>query len=185
MLTALAAAAAAILMSCDPPSPSQNQGTNQHAEQPAQEAPAHDARLAPFASLASTWTTPADDGAPMQESWLAPRGNNMTGVLRWFADDGSVRMYEVMTITAEADAVRLRIRHFDKDMNPWASESEGPMVLILTESSNGRHVFSPESRARSLASLTYDLSGEDRMTVELTYQGDRPMTKIGFERVQD
>lgn len=138
-----------------------------------------------FKLLAGSWTTNSDDSPPMQETWMPAEGNNMTGVLRWYADDGTVRMYELMAITAEEDAVRLRIRHFDKRMNPWKSEADGPMILKLEESKNNVFVFEAETGTGALESMTYDLSTPKRSSVILRFEGDAPETRIDFNRMQD
>lgn len=136
--------------------------------------------LAPFAALAGHWTTAGD--SPMHETWMPTHANNMTGVLRWIAEDGSVRMYELMTLTAEPDGVRLRIRHFDAAMNPWKSEADGPLTARLTDSSSGAHVFSAEPSGGSLATITYDLSEHGRTTVTLGFTEGREPAVIEFER---
>ena len=136
--------------------------------------------LAPFAALAGHWTT-ADD-APMHETWMPPHANNMTGVLRWIAEDGTVRMYELMSLTAEPDGVRLRIRHFDGAMTPWASEAGGPVTARLTDSTDGRHTFAIEPAGGSPTTIAYDLSDADKATVSLGFAEGRDPIIIKFER---
>lgn len=145
-----------------------------------------DQPLSHFDDLIGSWTTPGD-GPPMQETWMPAQGNNITGVLRWYAEDGTVRMYELMTITAEPDAVRLRIRHFDKHMNPWSSETEGPMVLRLVPpaDTDTALVFRAEARAGSVETITYELGTPGHAAVTLGFKGDQPATTIGFVRMTD
>ncbi|MEM9372329.1 MAG: DUF6265 family protein [Planctomycetota bacterium] len=151
-------------------------GISEPAQQP------HDA-LALFAPLIGTWSTPVAAGPPMQETWMPAHGNNITGALRWYAEDGTVRLYELMTITSEPDAVRLRIRHFDRDMNPWKSEADGPLVLKLTRSGGGVLHFEAETGTGSLESMTYDLSDPGSSTVTLGFEGDQQNTIIRFRRI--
>ncbi len=149
--------------------------------QPATERPAATQDpLAPFAALAGHWTT--DDDAPMHETWMPAHAGNMTGVLRWIAEDGSVRMYELMNLTAEPDGVRLRIRHFDGAMTPWKSEADGPVTGRLTDSTNSAHVFTIEPAGGSLESITYDLSQPDKAAVTLGFAEGREPVLIDFKR---
>lgn len=142
--------------------------------------PDSDPRLAPFRAVVGHWTTGPDE-PPMHETWMPPHGNNMTGMLRWYKADGTVRMFELMTITAEPEAVRLRIRHFDGTMNPWASEADGPVVARLTDSKDDRYVFTVEPEG-DLRTITYDLSDTSRMTAILGFAPGRDPIVIGFER---
>lgn len=140
--------------------------------------------LAAFAPLIGSWTTPGD-APPMQETWMPAQGNNITGALRWYADDGTVRMYELMTITAEPDAVRLRIRHFDKHMNPWKSEADGPLILTLAHANDNVFLFEAESGTGSLETMAYNLNMPNQTKVTLGFEGDQPATVIEFVRMTD
>lgn len=140
--------------------------------------PQTDDRLAAFAPLVGSWTTAGD--APMQEVWMPAHGNNMTGVLRWYADDGSVRMWELVTITAEPDAVRMRIRHFDTDVNPWGSEADGPMVLRLRGGGEKELVFDAEHRSGAVESITYLIEQDRSLSVTLSFGEERDPNVIRF-----
>lgn len=143
---------------------------------------AHDPALTPFAGLAGRWRGPSGTGI-IEEIWLPPEGRNMTAALRRIDAEGNATLLELLTLTAEPDGVRFRIRHMDGAMTPWPSEADGPMVALATGSDGGVLTFRSESRARSTVGMVYDISVPDRLTVTLTFEGGREPLVIPFERV--
>lgn len=147
--------------------------------------PPHHPALAPFAHLAGVWRAPAGRGF-IEEAWLPPAGDNALGVLRWVSDDGPVRMLELFTLTPEGpgpDApVRLRLRHYDAAMTPWAPEAGGPIELIADAPDPARLSFTPALNPGDLAGMVYDLSEPGRLTVTLRFEGGREPVVIRFER---
>jgi hypothetical protein len=143
---------------------------------------AHDPALTPFAGLAGRWRAPSGAGV-MEEIWLPPEGRNMTAALRRIDAEGNATLLELLTLTAEPDGVRFRIRHMDGAMTPWPSEADGPMVALATGSEGGLLTFRSEARARSTVGMVYDISVPDRLTVTLTFEGGREPLVIPFERV--
>src|SRR5687768_8345380 len=95
-------------------------GTPLHAEQPASTAPqpgspapqpAPSNRLADLAWLEGHWRD--DSGGNLSEEiWTAPSGDSLMGMWRW-AQDGKVRVFELLAIKAEEGKLVLRLRHFD------------------------------------------------------------------------
>lgn len=140
-----------------------------------------DPALAPFAALAGRWRSPSDNGA-FEEVWLPPEGTNISGVMRRVGPDGAATLFELLTITAEPDGVRLRLRHFDAGMMPWRSEADGPMVFLGADTAGGVLVFRSEARAGGTTEMIYDLSVPGRLTVTLVFEGDRAPLIIPFER---
>ncbi len=146
---------------------------------------AQDPALTPFAGLAGRWRAPSGTGI-IEEIWLPPEGRNMTAALRRIDSEGNATLLELLTLTAEPDGVRFRIRHMDGAMIPWLSEADGPMVALATGSDGGVLTFRSEARARSTVGMVYDISLPDRLTVTLTFdggQGGREPLVIPFERV--
>jgi hypothetical protein len=62
-----------------------------------------------------------------EEVWLPPTGGAMVGMWRW-ANNGSIRLYELLTIAREGDRLVLRLRHFRPNLN-GLEEKEAPLVL--------------------------------------------------------
>jgi hypothetical protein len=120
----------------------------------------------------------------IEEIWLPPEGRNITGALRRLDADGHATLLELLTLTAEPDGVRFRIRHLDGQMTPWPSEADGPMVSAAVSSDGGVLVFDSEARARQTVRMIYDLSTPDRLTVTLLFEGGREPLVIPFERVR-
>ncbi len=144
---------------------------------------AHDSALAPFAGLTGRWRAPSGTGI-IEEVWLPPEGRNMTAALRRLDAEGNATLLELLTLTAEPDGVRFRLRHFNGAMTPWPSEADGPMVALATGSDGGVLAFRSEARARQTVGMVYDISVPDRLTVTLTFEGGREPLVIPFERVR-
>lgn len=144
---------------------------------------AHDPALAPFAGLTGRWRAPSGTGI-IEEVWLPPEGRNMTAALRRLDADGNATLLELLTLTAEEDGVRFRLRHMDGAMTPWPSEVDGPMVARATGSAGGVLAFRSEARARQTVEMVYDISVPDHLTVTLTFEGGREPLVIRFERVR-
>lgn len=142
-----------------------------------------DPALTPFAGLAGRWRAPSGTGV-IEEVWLPPEGRNITGALRRLDADGNATLLELLTLTAEPDGVRFRIRHMDHRMTPWPSEADGPMESVAVSSDGGVLVFDAEARAGQTARMVYDLSAPDRLTVTLLFEGGRAPLVIPFERVR-
>lgn len=142
-----------------------------------------DPALAPFAGLAGRWRAPSGTGV-IEEVWLSPEGRNITGALRRLDADGNATLLELLTLTAEPDGVRFRIRHMDDRMTPWPSEADGPMESVAVSSDGGVLVFDAEARAGRTVRMVYDLSAQDRLTVTLQFEGRRAPLVIPFERVR-
>lgn len=144
-------------------------------------ADAQPAPLADFESLAGVWTGELG-GTRLEEVWLPAHGSNMTGCVRWFRPDGTVRMLELLTIDAAADATRLSIRHFDGGMSPWPSEAEGPMVCVLEPGDGAAKTFRGSERAGAVQTMTYDLQGPDSLTITMVFGDGRQPLVIPLKR---
>src|SRR5690349_1534143 len=86
--------------------------------------------------MAGTWRGTVDKSF-VEEIWSEPHGNNMMGSFRWLKEDGTPAMFELLTLTKDADAVRMRLRHHTGVLA--AKEPlDQPLVFKLVESSANR-----------------------------------------------
>lgn len=141
------------------------------------------APLAALAALPGVWVGDLG-GTRLEEVWLPAHGSNMTGCVRWFRPDGTVRMLELLTINTDADGTRLSIRHFDGGMSPWPSEAEGPMVCVLEPGAGTASVFRGSERAGAVQTMTYDLDGPDTLTITMEFGDGRKPLVIPLKRAE-
>ncbi|MHC5038037.1 MAG: DUF6265 family protein [Planctomycetota bacterium] len=91
-----------------------------------------------LAWLSGTWRG-MKDGEPIEEQWAEPEAGALMGMFRWIKE-GRVFFYEFMTIDREADAVTLRIKHFNPGLIGW-EEKEQSFTSVLTVLDDTRAVF--------------------------------------------
>lgn len=109
--------------------------------------------------LAGSWRGEMN-GSFVEENWSRPEGNNIIGTFRWLKKDGTPAMFEMLTITREADVTRLRLRHYSPTLAA-KEERDQPMTLRLAEVSGKRAVFEAERDAGDLARIVYEVKGEE------------------------
>ena len=115
------------------------------------------------AFFAGNWIG-AHDKDFVQEMWSAPQGNNMMGSFRWVTASGEIAMMELISITKESDATRMRLRHFSKGM--IAKEPlDKPLVFKLTEAKPSRAVFTAEKDSGDASTITYERTGDDMSVI--------------------
>ena len=74
-----------------------------------------------------------------EETWGPPSGDCIAGMWRWVVG-GKAKLYELLMITAEADGLTLRLRHFDRMSVGW-EDKEHPLVLKLVRLKEHEAVF--------------------------------------------
>ncbi len=143
------------------------------------------ARVAP---LAGHWRTTGSDGL-VEEAWTAPVGGNMTGLYRALGADGSTRTLELLALAPTEDGgLELRFRHFHADLQPWALERDGPLVLRAAPASatdpDARRVrFTAVDPGASVRAITYDVRERGRLHVSVALAGEPdPTFEVRFER---
>jgi len=106
-----------------------------------------------------------DEGQYIEETWGPAREDAMVGVLRW-ARKGHVWLYELMSIEADEElGLVFRLRHFKRGLEPWKSETEGPLTYPLHDFSANRVVFENPERD-SPRRFVYEREG-DTLTIRL------------------
>jgi hypothetical protein len=137
------------------------------AEQPAAAPPAH--RLADLSWLEGHWRDESG-GSLSEEIWTAPAGDSLMGMWRW-AQDGKVRVFELLAIKAEDGKLVLRFRHFDPKLAA-REEKDRPLVWPLLRSGPREAVFEgAEASGQGTARLTYRRPNEDTLVVVLEKGG--------------
>jgi len=88
-----------------------------------------------------------DAGQYIEETWSPARDDAMVGALRW-SRQGSVWLYELMSIEEQDDELVFRLRHFDRGLEPWASEAQGPLTYPLQNIGENFVAFEDPERDR-------------------------------------
>ncbi|MDA1259546.1 MAG: DUF6265 family protein [Planctomycetota bacterium] len=140
-----------------------------------------------LAWLNGTWRSEAEDGSFMEETWSAARGDAMCGMLRNAGAHGAVNLYELMSIELDGPALPqtdadgpiipgqarggapqrlvLRVRHFNRGLDPWKSEAEAPLTMqVVSVTENQFLLEAPEREFPRTASYTRE---GDTLTVQL------------------
>lgn len=116
--------------------------------------------------LAGSWSGEMN-GSYTDETWTRPQGNNIVGSFRWLKPDGTPIMFEILTITQESDAIRLRLRHFSATLGA-KEEADKPMTMKLTELEGSRAVFRAEKDAGGLDHIIYEATG-DQLAITVAF----------------
>jgi len=139
--------------------------------------PAH--TIADFAWLAGDWRGTLAGGDLSHEVWSPPAGGEMMGMWRWVAADG-VRLYEFFTLAVE-DVPVLRLRHFSRELAPWASEAEGPLTLRLVAAGPREATFAGVEGGKPVR-LTYRRPAADELEVVLAEAGGESTFRYRLHR---
>jgi hypothetical protein len=134
------------------------------------------AAIESLAFLAGAWRS-TEEGGTTEEIWSAPVGNNLIGAFRWLKADGTPAMLEMLAITRESDAVRLRLHHYDAALN---AREEKPITLRLSKVEGTRAEFAAEKDAGQLAGVNYEVKGGE-LHIDVLFaapdQSDQPARK--------
>ncbi|MBL9149184.1 MAG: hypothetical protein JNM94_10875 [Phycisphaerae bacterium] len=106
--------------------------------------------------LAGTWRGSMGEDF-VEEMWSEPHGQSVMGSFRWLRPNGTPVLFEMLLITKEPDALRLRLRHYTATLD---AKDEKPMTLKLAEAAPNRAVFSAEKDADGLDRIVYERRGD-------------------------
>ena len=95
------------------------------------------AKLADFAWMEGKWQGQFGE-ALAEESFMAPKAGAILNMLR-VTKDGNLLVYETSALVETADALELRVRHFNAKLE--AMESEQPIILKLVKYDGFRAEF--------------------------------------------
>lgn len=127
--------------------------------------------------LAGAWEHD-EDGTLVREVWDEPRGDAMVGHFV-VVSGGSAMLYELFAVEQGEGAPVLRLRHFNRGLEPWASEADAPLTLTLIEAADGRAVFAnPENDFPQ--EMVYRVK-EDTLTVTLIPAADSSRSELELE----
>jgi len=157
----------------------------EHINEP-QEAEPSATTISDLAWLSGPWRLErTGQGGPeiLEETWSPPTGDAMTGMFRWMRD-GTVWLYELMSIEEKDGSLAFHLRHFGRGLRIWDSEFEKltPFVYPLESAGNQRLVFENPDREQPRR-VVYSRTG-DTLTVELLGPDGTGMT-FEFKRVEE
>lgn len=112
-------------------------------------------------------------GALIEETWSRPHGAGMVGHFRWCRADGSVMVYELLSLSHEPTAedpgaVRLRIRHFS-GMLVAKEEKDAPMSLRLARAGGGEAEFVADAHCGDVSRIVYRDGGSGVLQVRVEF----------------
>ena len=154
-----------------------------HAETAALEAHGSkaDQRLQDLEFVRGAWAATDEDGRS-EEIWSGASGSCMMGVFRMVKPDGALAVYEILSISAEADGVYMRLRHFDRMLDA-REDKDAPIVLRLEDARDQRAVFRKISGSASLDAITYSRIGNTlHSTVTFTAESKRAPLRFALSR---
>ena len=140
------------------------------------------ARLAP---LAGTWQGFVGDSF-VEEIWSTPQGNTIMGCFRWCDAKRNPTMLEMLLIREEADAVRLRLRHYSPTL-VGKEEKDAPITMRLVSAEGSVFLFEAEKHAGDLVSIRYTVDG-DALDIEVAFaapaegKSQRPPLRFQLKR---
>jgi len=134
----------------------------------AQPAPAAapSATIDSLAFLAGSWS--GDMGGYVEENWSRPQGTSIVGTFRWLKKNGSPSMFEMLAITREDDAIRLRLRHYSPTLNA-KEDADKPLTYRLKEVSGARAVFEAEKDPGSVERIVYAVE-DDALAIDVIFK---------------
>lgn len=138
--------------------------------------------LKPLAFLAGAWSSDSV-GSLTEEHWSSPHGTSIMGMFRWCKPDGTPSMFEILTITAEAEGVLLRLRHYSPALVA-KEDKDKPLVLKLDSVKDNKAVFVAHSDTGKLSRITYHAPEADRLNIEVAFseESKRPPLKFNLKR---
>lgn len=131
--------------------------------------------LAALDWMAGRWVL-EKGGEVLEETWGAPLGDSLVGMFRW-VKNGRCGLYELMSIEEDDGKIVLRLRHFNRGLEPWASEVKAPLTYPLVRQDRGEAVFeNPDSKQprrfvyrREKDGLVVRLEGPDGSGMEFRF----------------
>lgn len=135
--------------------------------------------LGRLAFLAGRWSQESESGFS-EEHWSLPRGNSMMGMFRWLKPDGKPAMFEMLTITQEPGGIYLRLRHYSAALVA-KEEKEAPLTLRLASIEGSKAAFAAESGCGNLAGVTYQVTPEKRLKIEVSFLPETKRESLFFD----
>ena len=117
-----------------------------------------------LAWLTGNWEGPRKNGGTLEETWLPPRGNTVTAIVR-FIQENRTDFVEIINIEKKDDSLELRLRMFTPTLEPARNKSK-PMVLKLSKIEPSRVEFEGVSDG-ALRKLCYEKVSSDLFTIEI------------------
>ncbi|MEM0984067.1 MAG: DUF6265 family protein [Planctomycetota bacterium] len=126
---------------------------------------------------------------PCEEYWTPVKNGHMLGVFRLYNPQGELMLTEHMTMSLEGDdptaedAVTFRLRHFTPEMQPWATEAEGPIVAKGQLNEDGCLVLDAEDNGSEVKQFIYEPHENGGLQTTIDSEPDGPLV-IPFTRMR-
>lgn len=124
--------------------------------------------LSDLAFLEGDWRGESD-GLHFDETWSSPTAGVMTGMARGYRE-GQVSVLEYIVVEEKDGAVLMRFMHFRPDYTTW--ETEGPVVLRLTQAKRDDALFQNDNPKAEVQSVRYLLQSDGALRADIALLAD-------------
>ncbi len=125
--------------------------------------------LSDLSWMAGRWVDDSD-GNLSEEVWTSPEGDSMMGMWRYLSG-GRTRIYELLTITVEADGIVMRLRHFDPKLVGREDKEKSVELHLVAWKPREVTFEGPAVGAPGLVRLTYSRPSDDTLSTTLEKEG--------------
>jgi hypothetical protein len=124
--------------------------------------------MAPLAFMTGRWMAVNPNGTLNEEHWMSVRGNHLLGTFRQVRRDGKPALIELSLITAEADGVKLRLRHLHTNLEV-PERRKDVNVFTLVSAAGNRAEFAGTGSAEDVQSVVYELTAPNQLTMSVRF----------------
>lgn len=140
------------------------------------------AKLTDLAWFQGHWTTKFGPNE-LHEIWSPPSADCMMASFCWIKN-GSIWMYELLTMRQDDNTIVLRFKHFSRDLHGWEEKDEA-LTLVLVELSENLAAFKNTTDGGPTW-MVFRRESPTRMTVRVgsEREGGEDTFEIKYDRVK-